>query len=44
MEHQGWRIMQNAWICPFCTGNTANLYRTFESEGEDHQCDTGSQS
>ncbi len=25
----GWRLIDNKWNCPFCTGNTNNLFGVF---------------
>jgi len=30
-EHFGWRKINNKWLCPFCSGNTANLNKFFRS-------------
>lgn len=29
-ELVGWRKINGKWECPFCTGNTTNLYKVFE--------------
>ncbi len=30
-ENVGWRKIDDKWNCPFCTGNTANLFGVFSS-------------
>ena len=29
VELIGWRLIDGRWNCPFCTGNTDNLYKVF---------------
>ena len=33
LELVGWRIVDAAWKCPFCTGNTGNLKKVFDGRG-----------
>jgi hypothetical protein len=38
-EYFGWRLIKGKCYCPFCTGNTGNLKKTFGVEAVDGTSD-----
>lgn len=34
-ELVGWRKINGKWVCPFCSGNTKNLFKVFGGDSGD---------